>query len=91
MSDTTDIMTCHQGGSKGSLTGITIDDSKGIMLAQTAKLLSGALMALNPMYMENIRGNITGKVSELASLMSSPTADPMAANNAEYAKYPAKK
>ena len=82
---------CHHGGSNGSLTGMTIEDNKGIMLDHTARLLSGALTALIPIYIENIKGIITGNVSELASLISSPTAEPIAAKRAEYAKYPARK
>ena len=82
-----DKINCHTGTVPGIPNGmrhiIMIGELNGIMLAQKAKSPVGSAMTGAINAMEKMTSNVTGKESDCASLMSSLTALPMAANNEE--------
>lgn len=86
MSKAIDNNTCQSGGLKGNRAGITIGEKSGKRLAHTAKLLSGARTAVIIIYTAMMTGIEIGKVSDCASPVSSPTAEPTAAKSDEYKK-----
>ena len=83
MIDTTiDNPICHKGGSVGSRTGITTGAVNGSIDDHTDRLLLGEVTAENPIYTETINGIVAIIVRDCASCISSPTAEPIAANSA---------
>ena len=80
---TIDKASCHIGGSNGSRAGMIMGENSGNILPNTAIGPSGSLNTAGIITIASITGMMMGIVSCCPSPMSSPMADPTAANRLE--------
>ena len=83
MSMTTDNSICQAGIPMAILAGITIGENSGNREDQNAKVLFGFWMTAIMIYKARITGIVIGSVNVWLSAISSPIADPTAANMEE--------
>lgn len=79
-------MTCQTGGSKGKRAGMMMGEKSGNNEPKTASEPFGLLNTDGIIMKAMITGTMMGSMSCCPSPMSSPMAEPTAANNEEYKK-----